>query len=134
MFYVQYAHARVCSVLNKAQEAGLVCDDVTLATADTSLLTHPAELALAQKLAEWPRLLETAAKTHEPHRIAFYLYELASEFHALQHLGKIEPEMRFIQVENAAQSLARIALIRAVAVAIAAGLGILGVTPAKEMR
>ena len=134
VFYVQYAHARVCSVLNKAEEAGIVCDDASLVNADTSLLKHSAELALAQKLAEWPRLLETAAKTHEPHRIAFYLYELASEFHALQHLGKIEPEMRFIQADNTAQSLARIALIRAVAVAIAAGLGILGVTPAKEMR
>ena len=134
VFYVQYAHARVCSVLNKAEEAGMVCDDTSLMNADTSLLKHPAELALAQKLAEWPRLLEIAAKTHEPHRIAFYLYELASEFHALQHLGKIEPEMRFIQTDNTAQSLARIALIRAVAVAIAAGLGILGVTPAKEMR
>lgn len=134
VFYVQYAHARVCSVLNKASEAGLETSEETLTKADLSLLTHPAELSLTQKLAEWPRLLETAAKTHEPHRIAFYLYELASEFHALQHLGKIEPEMRFIQTDNPEQSLARIALIRAVAVAIAAGLGILGVTPAKEMR
>ncbi len=134
VFYVQYAHARVNSVLKKAVEAGLKVDDETLANADLTLLAHPAELGLAQKLAEWPRLLETAAKTHEPHRIAFYLYELASEFHALQHLGKIEPEMRFIQPDKRAQSTARIALIRAVAVAIAAGLGILGVTPAKEMR
>lgn len=134
VFYVQYAHARVCSVLSKAGEAGLEAGDDALANADLTLLKHPAELSLAQKLAEWPRLLEIAAKTHEPHRIAFYLYELASEFHALQHLGKIEPEMRFIQADNPKQSIARIALIRAVAVAIAAGLGILGVTPAKEMR
>ena len=134
VFYVQYAHARVNSVLTKAGEAGLEVSDKALEKADMSLLNHPAELSLVQKLAEWPRLLEIAAKTHEPHRIAFYLYELASDFHALQHLGKIEPEMRFIQAANPAQSLARIALIRAVAVAIAAGLGILGVTPAKEMR
>lgn len=134
VFYVQYAHARVNSVLTKAGEAGLDVSDNALEKADMSLLNHPAELSLVQKLAEWPRLLEIAAKTHEPHRIAFYLYELASDFHALQHLGKIEPEMRFIQAANPAQSLARIALIRAVAVAIAAGLGILGVTPAKEMR
>ena len=134
VFYVQYAHARVCSVLAKAIEAGLEVGDEELVKADLSQLTHPAELGLAQKLAEWPRLLEIAAKTHEPHRIAFYLYELASEFHALQHLGKIEPEMRFIQADNPRRSTARIALIRAVAVAIAAGLGILGVTPAKEMR
>jgi len=112
----------------------LETDDETLKNADLTLLTHPAELSLAQKLAEWPRLLEIAAKTNEPHRIAFYLYELASEFHALQHLGKIEPDMRFIQADNPKQSTARIALIRAVAVAIATGLGILGVTPAKEMR
>ncbi len=134
VFYVQYAHARVNSVLTKAVEAGLEASDATLEKADLTQLTHPAELSLAQKLAEWPRLLEIAAKTNEPHRIAFYLYELASEFHALQHLGKIDPEMRFIQADKPAQSTARIALIRAVAVAIAAGLGILGVTPAKEMR
>ncbi|MGE4612170.1 MAG: arginine--tRNA ligase [Paracoccaceae bacterium] len=134
VFYVQYAHARVNSVMTKAGEAGLATSDATLANADLTLLKHPAELSLAQKLAEWPRLLEIAAKTNEPHRIAFYLYELASEFHALQHLGKIETEMRFIQTSNPEQSLARLALIRAVAVAIAAGLDILGVTPAKEMR
>ena len=134
VFYVQYAHARVNSVLTKAGEAGLETSDANLQNADLTQLTHPAELSLAQKLAEWPRLLEIAAKTNEPHRIAFYLYELASEFHALQHLGKIEPDMRFIQADNPKQSIARIALIRAVAVAIAAGLGILGVTPAKEMR
>ena len=134
VFYVQYAHARVCSVLTKAGESGFDTTDDTLLMADLLQLTHPAELGLAQKLAEWPRLLEIAAKTHEPHRIAFYLYDLASEFHALQHLGKLEPEMRFIRTNNPKQSSARIALIRAVAVAIAAGLGILGVTPAKEMR
>ena len=134
VFYVQYAHARVNSVLSKASESGLDVSDAALKNADLTLLKHADELSLAQKLAEWPRLLEIAAKTNEPHRIAFYLYELASEFHALQHLGKIDPDMRFIQTDNPEQSLARIALIRAVAVAIAAGLGILGVTPAKEMR
>ncbi|MEE9454256.1 MAG: arginine--tRNA ligase [Paracoccaceae bacterium] len=134
VFYVQYAHARVTSVLKKATEAGMDVSDAHLAAADMSLLSHTAELSLAKKLAEWPRLLETAAKTHEPHRIAFYLFELASDFHALQHLGKIEPELRFILPGNPAQSLARVALIRSVAVAIAAALGILGITPAKEMR
>lgn len=131
VFYVQYAHARVCSVLGKA---GMDVSDKALSKANLTLLQHPAELALAQKLAEWPRLLETAAKTNEPHRIAFYLYELASEFHALQHMGKVDPELRFILADHPEQSLARIALIRSVAVAIAAGLGILGVTPANEMR
>ncbi len=134
VFYVQYAHARVTSVLSKADEAGFDVSDENLAKADLSLLGHAAETGLVKKLAEWPRLLEAAAKHHEPHRIAFYLYDLASEFHALQHLGKVEPELRFIQPDAPGQSLARLALIRAVAVAIAAGLGILGVTPAKEMR
>jgi len=134
VFYVQYAHARVTSVLSKADEAGFDVSDESLAKADLSLLGHAAETGLVKKLAEWPRLLEAAAKHHEPHRIAFYLYDLASEFHALQHLGKVEPELRFIQPDAREQSLARLALIRAVAVAIAAGLGILGVTPAKEMR
>ncbi len=134
VFYVQYAHARVTSVLAKAVEAGFDVSDETLATADVSLLVHATETALVRKLAEWPRLLEAAAKHNEPHRIAFYLYDLASGFHALQHLGKIEPELRFILPDQHRQSLARLALIRAVAVAIAAGLGILGVTPAKEMR
>lgn len=134
VFYVQYAHARINSVLEKAAEAGLKTDAETLNNADLSKLAHEDELGLAKKLAEWPRLLETAAKSHEPHRIAFYLYELASDFHSLQHLGKLEPEMRFILPDSPEQSIARIALIRAVQVAIAAGLGILGVTPVKEMR
>jgi len=80
VFYVQYAHARVNSVLRKA-EADV--SDATLASADFSMLSHEAELTLIKKLAEWPRLVEIAAKGHEPHRIAFYLYDLASEFHAL---------------------------------------------------
>ncbi len=134
VFYVQYAHARVCSVLNRAIADGLDVSDDTLLNADLSLLTHEAELGLVKKLAEWPRLLEAAALAHEPHRVAFYLYELASEFHSLQHQGKIDPEMRFVQADKPAESSARIALIKAVSVAIAAGLGILGVTPAQEMR
>ena len=134
VFYVQYAHARVNSVLAKAAEAGFDVTDENLASADLRPLEHDAELGLVRKLAEWPRLLEAAARHHEPHRIAFYLYDLASDFHALQHLGKIEPELRFIRPDKPEQTLARLAMIRATAVAIAAGLGILGVTPAKEMR
>ncbi len=134
VFYVQYAHARICSILARAGEAGLDVSDASLSGADLQLLTHVAELGLVKKMAEWPRLLESAALAHEPHRIAFYLYELASEFHAFQHLGKLEPELRFVQADKPAESLARIAMARAVAVTLAAGLGILGVTPAKEMR
>lgn len=130
VFYVQYAHARVNSVLRKAAEAGIDTD----ATPDLTLLDHPAELALAGKLAEWPRLVETAARTNEPHRVAFYLYELAGDFHGLWNKGNDETGLRFIQDDNHAASVAKIALARAVAIVIAAGLGILGVTPADEMR
>ncbi len=130
VFYVQYAHARVNSVLRKAAEAGIDTD----ATPDLALLDHPAELALAGKLAEWPRLVETAARTNEPHRVAFYLYELAGDFHGLWNKGNDETALRFIQEDNHAASVAKIALARAVAIVIAAGLGILGVTPADEMR
>ncbi|WP_299587411.1 arginine--tRNA ligase [uncultured Tateyamaria sp.] len=133
VFYVQYAHARVTSVLRKAGEAGVTVDDTTLASADLALLDHEAELALAAKLAEWPRLVETAARTNEPHRVAFYLYDLAGVFHGLWNRGNDLPELRFLQ-EDAAVSQAKIALARACAVVIASGLGILGVEPAEELR
>ncbi|MXU65491.1 arginine--tRNA ligase [Oceanomicrobium pacificus] len=133
VFYVQYAHARVQSLLRRGAEAGIDTSAAALSAADLSRLGHPAELALAQKLASWPRLLELAAQHHEPHRIAFYLYELASEFHSLQHLGKLEPAQRFLVDGDAATSSARLALAAAVAVVIAGGLGILGVTPVNEM-
>ncbi|KCV83755.1 arginyl-tRNA ligase [Actibacterium atlanticum] len=134
VFYVQYAHARVCSVLRKATEGGVAVDDPTLAGADLSKLDHEAELAVAKKLAEWPRIVEIAARTHEPHRVAFYLYELASDLHSLWNRGNDLPELRFLQEGDAATSQAKIALARSVAVVISAGLGILGVTPLEEMR
>ncbi|ALG90082.1 MULTISPECIES: arginine--tRNA ligase [Actibacterium] len=134
VFYVQYAHARVRSVLRKAAEAGIDTGEAALAGADLSKLDHPAELDVARKLAEWPRLVEIAARTHEPHRVAFYLYELASEFHGLWNRGNELPELRFLQEGDVATSQAKIALAQAVAVVISAGLGILGVTPVEEMR
>ena len=133
VFYVQYAHARVCSVLRKAQDAGIDASDTALAGADLTANSHEAELALAAKLAEWPRLVEIAARTNEPHRIAFYLYELAGSFHALWNRGNDVPELRFLQ-EGAEASLPKIALARATAIVISSGLGILGVVPATEMR
>ena len=134
VFYVQYAHARVMSLLRRAAEAAIAVDDATLLRADLSRLDHEAELALARKLAEWPRLVEVAARAHEPHRVAFYLYELAGEFHALWNRGNEIPGLRFLQEGDAATSQAKTALARAVSVVISAGLGILGVTPAQEMR
>ncbi len=134
VFYVQYAHARVMSVLRRAAEAGIACDDATLAGADLSRNDHASELTVAKKLAEWPRLVEIAARTNEPHRVAFYLYELAGDFHALWNKGNDETQLRFIQDGDVATSQSKIALARAVSVVISAGLGILGVTPAQEMR
>ncbi|WP_170528821.1 arginine--tRNA ligase [Ruegeria arenilitoris] len=134
VFYVQYAHARVMSVLRRAAEAGIAADEATLKAADLSKIDHAAELVVAKKLAEWPRLVEIAARTNEPHRVAFYLYELAGDFHALWNKGNEEMSLRFLQDGDAATSQAKIALARAVSVVISAGLGILGVTPAQEMR
>jgi arginyl-tRNA synthetase len=133
VFYVQYANARVNSVLRRAREAGIACDDATLTAAHLALLDHEAELTMARKIAEWPRLIEIAARNNEPHRVAFYLYELASDFHGLWNRGNDDPNLRFIQ-DNPATSQAKIALARAVGVVISAGLGILGVTPVEEMR
>lgn len=129
VYYVQYAHARVHSVLRRAAEAEI---DLSAAP-DLSHLAHEAELGLAAKLAEWPRLVETAARSNEPHRVAFYLYELAGAFHGLWNRGNDVPELRFIQ-DDAVRARAKIALAEAVAIVIAAGLGILGVKPASEMR
>ena len=133
VFYVQYAHARINSVLGKAAEAGIAADDAALGDADLRVLNHEAEWALAAKLAEWPRLVETAARSNEPHRVAFYLYDLAAVFHSLWNQGNDLPHLRFVQ-DNSATSQAKIALARACGVVIAAGLGILGVEPAKELR
>jgi arginyl-tRNA synthetase len=133
VFYVQYANARVNSILRKAREAGVDVADATLAAAHLGHLSHDAELAVIRKLGEWPRLVEIAAKGNEPHRVAFYLYELASDFHGLWNRGNDDDSLRFLQ-EDTAISAAKIALARAVGVVICAGLGILGVTPVEEMR
>ena len=129
VFYVQYAHARIQSVLRKAGELGLFPGGAD----DLGAVSDPAELALVAKLAEWPRLVESAAQSHEPHRVAFYLYDLASEFHALWNKGNAEPSLRFLQEDDPAASRGKLALIRSVAIVISNGLGILGVTPADKM-
>lgn len=133
VFYVQYANARVNSILRKARDAGLDVSDAALAGAQLTHLAHEAELELIRKLGEWPRLVEIAARGNEPHRVAFYLYELASDLHGLWNRGNDDAKLRFIQ-EDTAVSAAKIALVRAVGVVICAGLGILGVTPVEEMR
>ncbi len=134
VWYVQYANARINSVLRRATDAGITVDDSTLAGADLGKISHPAELDLARKVAEWPRLVEHAARAHEPHRVAFFLYEIASDLHSLWNRGNDDTSLRFVQEGDSATSQAKIALVRAVGVVISSGLGILGVTPAEEMR
>lgn len=135
VWYVQYASARIHSVLRRAGEAGLDLSDEALGRADLTGLDHPAQAALIRKIGEWPRTVEIAARAHEPHRIAFYLYELASEWHGFWNRGNDDPALRFVaEGDDPAATAAKIALARAVGVVISAGLGILGVTPATEMR
>ena len=134
VYYVQYAHARGCSVMRRAADLGIDVSDAALATTDLTSVQHDSEIAVVKKVAEWPRLVEIAARTNEPHRIAFYLYELASDLHSLWNKGNEIPSLRFLQEDDKATSSAKIALVRSVCVVISAGLGILGVTPAEEMR
>jgi arginyl-tRNA synthetase len=140
VFYVQYGHARGWSVLRNAKavvpdlpdEAAERCK--MLAGVPLDRLVDPGEMALMRQLALYPRLVESAALAHEPHRISFYLYELASEFHAHWNRGKEAPHLRFI-IENDPQiSLARLALVQGVVTVLASGLGVLGVEAPKEMR
>jgi len=134
VYYVQYAHARGCSVMRRAADLGIDVSDAALAITDLTSVQHNSEIAVVKKVAEWPRLVEIAARTNEPHRIAFYLYELASDLHSLWNKGNEIPSLRFLQEDDKATSSAKIALVRSVCVVISAGLGILGVTPAEEMR
>lgn len=134
VFYVQYAYARIRSVHRKAVEVGIDTSPEMLTSADLSSISDETELALARKVAEWPRLVEVAARTREPHRIAFCLYELASDLHALWNKGNVHPGLRFLQDGDPAATQAKLALIQAVAVVISAGFAILGVEPVEEMR
>ncbi|HEY8591711.1 MAG TPA: arginine--tRNA ligase [Sphingomicrobium sp.] len=129
VFYVQYAHARISSLKRKAADAG-----VSLAeAADLSLLGEE-ELALVKRAAQYPRVLEGAAMAHEPHRIAFYLYDLAAEFHALWNRGNDDPERRFLLENNPQLSRARLELAEGVGQIVRSGLALMGVAAAEEMR
>jgi len=136
VWYVQYAHARAQSVLRRARSEDTVSDLTTeaLAAAELSPLTDPTEMALIRLLAGWPRLIESAAEAHEPHRLAFYLSEIAAQFHSLWNKGKDEPGLRFVLADDAKTTLARLALVQAVGFVIASGLDVFGVAPVMELR
>jgi arginyl-tRNA synthetase len=135
VWYVQYAHARTRSVFRQAAQANLpVPDAAALAAAPLARLTDPGELALIKALVQWPRQVEAAAQMHEPHRLAFYLYDLASQFHAHWTRGRDEAGLRFIVESDSELTLARMALVQAVGFVIQSGLKVFGVTPAEEMR
>jgi arginyl-tRNA synthetase len=140
VFYVQYGHARGRSVFRNVREVlpDLPEDPHALveafANAPLDRLEDPGELALMRRLALYPRLLEGAALAHEPHRIAFYLYELASDFHAQWNRGKDMPHLRFIMQNDREMTLARLALVQGVVTVLASGLATLGVDAPEEMR
>ena len=136
VFYVQYAHARARSVLRHAAEqfSAEQLRPEALAAAPMARLTDPAELALIRHLASWPRLVESAAETHEPHRIAFYLQELAAAFHGLWNKGNDDASLRFILADAPELTLARLTLVQGVAFVVASGLKVFGVAPVEEMR
>lgn len=131
VFYVQYANARCHSVFRQASEqfAGNPPEQ-----GDVTLLTDEGELALVRKLTEYPRLVEAAAQSHEPHRIAFYLYDLASAFHSHWNRGAGEEALRFVKVNNPKLTGARLALVQGVLNVLSSGLSILGVDAPREMR
>jgi len=128
VFYVQYAHARICSLHRRLEEAGLALPEA----ADLSLLDED-ELALVRLAAQFPRAIEAAAAAHEPHRIAFWLGELAASFHALWNKGNDDPEKRFLMAQNPNLTRARLELADAIGQIVRNGLAVMGVTAAEEM-
>jgi len=136
VFYVQYAHARAYSAFRKAKEVipAIQSQAEMVADARLELLTDPGELSLVKRIAEWPRVVEAAAGAHEPHRIAFYLYDLASQFHAQWNRGTEVPHLRFIIADDPSLTASRLTLVYGTVLVLACGLAILGVGAPEEMR
>jgi arginyl-tRNA synthetase len=136
VFYVQYAHARCRSVLRAAAEMFGAEELAAEALARVPLdsLAAAEELALMLRLAAWPRTVEAAALAREPHRIAFFLYDLAGDFHLLWNRGRDDATLRFLRADDPAASRARLALVAATAAVIRSGLAVMGVRPVEEMR
>jgi arginyl-tRNA synthetase len=137
VFYVQYGHARGQSIFRNARAAFPdLPDDVAslVEGAELERLSDPAELALMRQIALYPRVVEAAAAAHEPHRIAFYLFDLASEFHALYTLGNTKPHLRFIIQNERQMTVARLVLVQGVVTVLSSGLALLGVEAPNEMR
>jgi arginyl-tRNA synthetase len=135
VFYVQYAHARCASVFRTAGEAGVAIPEAkVLAAADLSILTDETEIELGRKIGQYPRVVEAAAAAHEPHRLAFFLYDLAATFHALWNKGKDLPQLRFVKQGDERSTFARLALVGALKGVLVSGLAILGVKAPEEMR
>jgi arginyl-tRNA synthetase len=136
VFYVQYAHARTASIFRQAEAEmpGVGRSLAALDAAPLEKLTDSGEMGLIRRLAEYPRIIEAAAEAHEPHRIAFYLYEVASELHAQWNRGKELPQLRFINHDDSDSTLARLALVHATKLVLSSGLAILGVGAPDEMR
>ena len=136
VFYVQYAHARCRSVLRAATEQfgteAISAPELTKTPLDS--LQNEAELALIRRLAAWPRTIAAAALAREPHRIAFFLYDLAGDFHMLWNRGRDDAALRFLQPDRRDDTIARVALVAATAMVIRSGLAVMGVTPVEEMR
>jgi len=135
VFYVHYAHARCRSVMrNAAEQLGdKKIAPEALAGADLGLLADTAELGVIKVMAAWPRIVENAAEVHEPHRVAYYLNDLATLFHALWNKGNDDARLRFFQSDNEGLTLARLALVQGVATVIASGLQVFGVSPVEEL-